>query len=684
MNRVYAVLSDINQNIVREKDPAAMLAAACRIAVEKGRFLMAWLGLVDAADGRLKITAHAGATDGTLKILQTLIGHEQRGGDCRFTAQAWQTGRHGICNDIAGDPQAAGWREAALERRYRAMVSLPLKVENKVIGTFNLYASEPGFFDADEMRLLDELAMDIGFALEVNGRETERQRFEHDLHESEARFRELAETVQEVFWITDPARSQMLYISPAYERIWGRTCASLYESPRSWLEAIHPDDRARIRHATETKLARGDYDETYRILRPDGGVRWIHDRAFPVRNPAGEALRIVGAAEDTTERQRHERLALRAQRLESIGTLAGGIAHDLNNALAPIMMSGQLLRMQYPGESQALDMIEASSRRAADMVRQLLTFAKGAEGERVSLQPGHLVKEMQKIMKGSFPKNIQLVIKCPAQLPTVLGDATQLHQVLLNLCVNARDAMPRGGTLTLAAEHREVDAGPASSGPDAKPGAYVALSVRDTGTGIPPEILDRIFDPFFTTKGPDQGTGLGLSTVMGIVKGHGGFLQVQSQPGDGSTFTAYLPADRAGSQTERTTKAAEVFHGKGEAILFVDDEVAVRETARTVLRRLHFEPLIASDGTDGLMQAAQHRTEVRAIITDLHMPHMDGLAFVRALRRMLPDVPIVVASGRMEDALAEEFKTLGVTTRLDKPFTEVQLAEALKHLLAPK
>jgi signal transduction histidine kinase/ActR/RegA family two-component response regulator len=387
---------------------------------------------------------------------------------------------------------------------------------------------------------------------------------------------------------------------------------------------------------------------------------------------------------DITERKKSQRLAMRSQRIESIGTLAGGVAHDLNNALAPIMMGVEMLRMQYPNDSDLLDILATSARRGADMVKQLLSFARGAEGEHVLLQPARLITELEKLVRGTFPKNIQLVVKCDPELPQVLGDPTQLHQVLLNLCVNARDAMPQGGTLTLEAKGQEVDAIYASSEPGAKPGKYVALRVKDTGIGIPPEVLDRIFEPFFTTKGPDKGTGLGLANVMGIVKGHGGFLQVHSQPGKGSMFTAYVPVNPAGNEMKFVTKTAMEFHGQGETILLVEDEAMVRRMMHAVLRHLNCNPLIATDGADGLVQAALNRTALRAVITDLDMPYMDGLAFVRALRRMLPDIPIMVASGRMEDTVVEEFKSLGVTRFLDKPFTEEQLAEALKNLLAPK
>jgi PAS domain S-box-containing protein len=385
------------------------------------------------------------------------------------------------------------------------------------------------------------------------------------------------------------------------------------------------------------------------------------------------------------ERKNMERLALRSQRMEAIGTLAGGVAHDLNNALAPIIMGVDLLRNRYPGESKIVDIFEASAKRGADMVRQLLTFAKGTEGERVTLHIKRLVKEMENLITGSFPKAIQLVVKCETELPTVQGDATQLHQILLNLCVNARDAMPQGGTLTLEVQRMDVDNSFAGIVPDAKPGIYVALRVRDTGTGIPQEIIDQIFDPFFTTKSPNEGTGLGLSTVMGIVKGHGGFLHVSSQLDQGSTFTAYLPASgEMDIDTGTPPDAAVEFHAQGESVLLVDDEASVREMAQAVLRDLNFKPLTAIDGADGLLQVARHRDDLRAIITDLHMPNMDGLTFVRALRRMLPDIPVVVASGRLEDAVAREFESLGVCCRLNKPFTQIQLAEALKSALATK
>ncbi len=393
---------------------------------------------------------------------------------------------------------------------------------------------------------------------------------------------------------------------------------------------------------------------------------------------------FICVTRDITERLIHEKQERRNQRIESIGMLAGGVAHDLNNALSPILMICDLMRMKYPDEKVMIDTIETSAQRGADMVRQLLTFAKGADGERVSLQARHLVRDLEKLMSSTFPKNIKVEVRCAPSLPTIMGDATQLHQILLNLCVNARDAMPQGGTLTLEAFETEIDAAFVRSHPYAKPGDFLALRVRDTGMGIEPEILDLIFDPFFTTKGPERGTGMGLSTVMGIIKGHGGFVQVYSQPGEGSTFTVYLPAAETDAKGEKTSPLKHTpFRGQGELILLVDDEPIVRDTAQIVLEFLNFTPLLAADAAEGLALIAEKGTALRAIITDMHMPHMDGLGFVRTLRRHLPDVPVLVTSGRLDENVAEQFASLGVTKRLDKPFTQAQFARSMQDLLTP-
>jgi two-component system cell cycle sensor histidine kinase/response regulator CckA len=367
--------------------------------------------------------------------------------------------------------------------------------------------------------------------------------------------------------------------------------------------------------------------------------------------------------------------------LESIGTLACGVAHDINNALVPIMISTELLRLEFPDMgSKHLKVIEASAKRGADMVKQLLTFVKGAEGERLRVEPPQLLQEVEKLIKTTFPKNIELRTICGNGIGSILGDATQLQRVLINLCVNARDAMAGGGTLTLRVENIEIDAARAGAIAEAKPGSYVAWSVTDTGAGIPPEILDRIFEPFFSTKGPDKGTGLGLSTTIGIVKSHGGFLQVSSAPGQGTTFIMYLPTARpGGADVSLTSKINMTFRGNGETVLVVEDETAVRNMMRAMLTKLNFKVITASDGAAALIEVAENQAKLRVVITDLRMPNMDGLALVRVLKAKLPEAAIIVASGQMNDLETDEFKKLGIDAQLEKPFTLEKLAATLKE-----
>jgi PAS domain S-box-containing protein len=506
---------------------------------------------------------------------------------------------------------------------------------------------------------------------------TERKQAEQAMRVSEERYRTLAETAQDIIFVID-REFRMTYINEYGARQFGRSLPELIG--RHLTELFPPETTQRQLADLAGVFRTGESLYQERQLSTGSRLMWLDSRLVPIKNATGEVESILGISRDITEHKQVEGQRLRTDRLESIGTLAGGVAHDLNNALAPILMATELLRLEFPDTAATyLDLIQAGAQRGAAMVKQLLTFAKGVEGERLLVQPKHLLKEMEKLIRSTFPKNIQLQTRYAKDLRTILGDTTQLHQVLLNLCVNARDAMPEGGTLTLEADNMELETVYADAIMEAKPGHYVVWRVKDTGTGIPPEILDRIFEPFFTTKGPGKGTGLGLSTIIGIAKSHGGFVRVYSVPGKGSTFAVYLPA--YGSDADDIallTKTDMTFRGHGETILVVDDEASVRNVLRAVLTKLNFKVLTASDGTAALVQVTEQQAKLRVVITDLHMPHMDGLAFVRVLKGRLPQTGIIVVSGRLDEREENEFKKLGVSALLDKPFTQEKLVGALK------
>ena len=387
---------------------------------------------------------------------------------------------------------------------------------------------------------------------------------------------------------------------------------------------------------------------------------------------------------DLSDQKRLEQQFLRAQRMESIGTLAGGIAHDLNNILAPIMMAVQVLKMKTtePQLKTMLETIEVSSKRGADIVRQVLSFARGLEGERIVVQPIHLLKDMETIIRDTFPKNIRRNVIFPEEAWTILGDPTQLHQILLNLCVNARDAMPDGGTLSITLENVHLDDQYAAMNVQAKPGRYVLIEVTDSGEGIPPDIIDQIFDPFFTTKEVGKGTGLGLSTVMAIVKSHGGFVNVYSEVGKGSSFKVYLPALEKAAKAQRDTiSLATLPRGNGERILIVDDETSILTITSQTLEAFGYKPLTANDGAEAIAIYAQNRNDIAVILTDMAMPVMDGPNTIRALLKVNPAAKIIAATGLKTDGNEARAVNAGVKHFLSKPYTASTLLKALRSVL---
>jgi nitrogen-specific signal transduction histidine kinase/FixJ family two-component response regulator len=388
---------------------------------------------------------------------------------------------------------------------------------------------------------------------------------------------------------------------------------------------------------------------------------------------------------DVTEQRRLQAQLLRTQRLESLGTLAGGIAHDLNNVLTPILMATGMLDKRIADEAsrQLLATIDASASRGADLVRRILAFARGAEGPRVVVDVARVVQEVLKLVEETFPPSIRIACEVDPGLWSVRGDATHLHQLLLNLCVNARDAMLGGGKLAIAVANVALTGQPVPTGEEGGVSRYVQLRVTDTGTGIPPEIVERIFDPFFTTKAPGEGTGLGLATVEAIVRSHRGFLNVTSVPGSGTTFEIHLPA----SETTRAAAPpgpAKPPRGSGELILVVDDETAVRVLAQRALEAFGYRVVAACDGAEAVAAFAEHGTEVAAVLLDMTMPVMDGPAALAELRASDPEVPVIAASGLPLPPAVTERPELRPSAYLPKPYLPDALLRAVAETIATR
>jgi two-component system cell cycle sensor histidine kinase/response regulator CckA len=430
-------------------------------------------------------------------------------------------------------------------------------------------------------------------------------------------------------------------------------------------------------------LERGEWTGAARHATKDGREVLVETRWTLVRDDAGRPRAKLVVNTDVTERRRLEAQVLRTQRLESVGVLAGGIAHDFNNLLTPMLMAVKILREDRPADERAglLATLQAGAERGAELVRKLMSFAGGGGGERRPVAVAGVVREIEGIAAHTFPKSIRVDVRLPADLPAVLADETQLSQVLLNLCVNARDAMPDGGTLAIAAAAVRVDPAEAAGHPDARPGDYVRLEVADTGTGIPADVLDRVFDPFFTTKKAGHGTGLGLSTVLGIVRSHGGFLTMASTPGAGTRFAVYWPiADAPAAAPAATESPALPTRSASGLVLVVDDEAPILHAARATLEGAGYQVASARDGRAAIDLYRAAGLAVTAVVLDVMMPEMDGGATLAELRKLDPACRVLLTSGlRLPAPLAAATRDGGVGF-LAKPYSGDQLLTAVGAL----
>jgi PAS domain S-box-containing protein len=812
MNRFYAVLSHVNQILIRAHTPDELLQQVCSIAVEQGGFPGARIYCPEPETSKVAPVASAGDIERFLDAWPIYADERPEGQGP--TGTAIREGRIDIINDVTNEARSRPWQKLNEEAGIEGVASFPIRLGVNLYGTLTLYVRERNVFQEKEVALLSGVAEAVSSGLERLEHEAQRIRAEESLksgqevvRRSEARYRRLMHETGQVVYDYDLATRQIEWEGAIVE-VLGYTWEEMQGiDARKWEEMIHPEDRARTLVQLDRAIAEGHrYRVEYRFRRKDGTYIFVDEHGSFLRDESGLKVRMLGTMSDISERKNTEdrireqarlldlahdailarnlddtivywngsaeriygwkaeeaigrnagmllhenptqyaefrsavleheewnnelvhttkdgekvlvesHLTLvrdrqgkpesilsinsditarkkleaqlaRAQRMESIGTLASGIAHDLNNVLAPILMACNLLSSHdKDGDcKQLIDLISRSTQRGAELVKQVLSFCRGAEGRRVELQVQSLIGEVQHIACETFPKSIKIQTRLSKDLWSIVADPTQLHQVLLNLCVNARDAMPNGGVLTIAAENVLLDLPEPNSTREAKPQPHLMIVVADTGTGIDPEIREKIFDPFFTTKEIGKGTGLGLSTSLGIVKSHGGFINVYSEPGIGTVFKVYIPAMSVLPEMSLQTEEERLPRGHGELILLVDDEASVRTITAQTLQIYGYNVLTASNGAEAIELYQRHAAQVALILMDTMMPVMDGPASVHALSRLNQNLKVIAASGLSADAHLAGDSSNVVKAYLPKPYSADTLLQTVHEVLADK
>ena len=515
-----------------------------------------------------------------------------------------------------------------------------------------------------------------------------REQVEEELRESSEKFHQLANYLTDVFWMRSADFSKVIYVSPAFERVWGRPVDELYSNPQKWIDFIHAEDRDRVTAAFDALQKSGpSLDIEYRIYWPNGEIRWIRARGFQVRDDAGQLIRYIGIITDITDRRRLEEQFRQSQKMEAIGQLAGGVAHDFNNIMAVIQMQAGMMQNDPaipPEQREFAGEIVRAADRAAHLTRQLLMVGCRQAVQAREHDLNEIVTNIARMLRRILGEHVQMQFKWAMERLWVCVDAGMMDQILMNLAVNARDAMPRGGTLTIETMAVDFDERKAAQYPDARPGSFVCLAVSDTGHGIAPQNLPRIFEPFFTTKEIGRGTGLGLATVFGIVQRHEGWINVESHLGLGTTFRIYFPRLQKASLPAQPRIAFEQMLPGNETILLVEDDVAVSASIQNTLTQLGYRVFTAASGIDALKVWQQHRDEIQLLLTDLVMPYgITGRELAARLLKEKPGLKVIYNSGYATDLADEEFHLEDGVNFLQKPYSPQRLSETLRRNLEP-
>lgn len=547
--------------------------------------------------------------------------------------------------------------------------------------------------DQVEARTADLLTINQRLQQEIEERkrsESEQQIIRAALQESEARYRSMFSALHEGI-VLQGLDGEILTCNDRATPIMQMLESSRPDSaapPPHW-EAIHEDGSAFLyeeRPNVLTLRTSKPCENVVMGLRHNSSLIWLSINSQPLLLPnSNQPYAVVSSFRDITEARQLQEQLLRAQRLESIGTLASGIAHDLNNIFTPILAGAQLLPLKQPDlkpqTRKILDMLENSARRGAELIKQVLSFARGSEPQKIQMDLKHIVAEVAQLCRQTFPKSIETCIRLDEQsIWSVFADPTQINQVLMNLCVNARDAMKNGGVLTIGLTNQHLDPSFVEENIEAEVGNYVILSVQDTGTGIPDDCINRIFDPFFTTKEIGQGTGLGLSTALGIIKSHNGFIKVDSCIGGGSQFQIFLPAIQT-AETADVSPTWQLPRGHHETVLIIDDEQSILQIAQTVLETYQYDVLVADSGQAGLALYAKNTQTIDVVLLDIMMPEMSGISTAQKLRQLNPNVKIIICSGFPDKQTTFPDSDLSVEAFMTKPYTPGDLITILDQVL---
>lgn len=687
LNRLYAVLSQVNQAVVRARERTALLKAVCRIAVEYGEFRMAWIGLVNEEQKRVEPFTCFGTGGEYLSRIRVPLDDELAGRGPML--QAIRNGKPYVCGDIERDPRVAPWREDALAFGFRSVASIPITCNGKVIGAFNVYSEETNFFDEEEMQLIEEMCMDVSFGLDTIEHEMQRKQAEEGLRESEASYRALAENLPGVVYRTLLRENMRV-------QFFNNTFAAMTGYPSTEITCceacpmdtiILPEDRDAVVDTIQNAVREDiPFRTEYRIRHKDGTIRHLAEAGRPSRGIDNEPLFIDGVVFDESDRKRLENQLRQAQKMEAIGTLAGGIAHDFNNILTPIIGYTEMALYDIPRRTplwRNMQQVLNSGHRARELVKQILTFGRQAEQERKPIRIDLIAKETLKLLRATLPSTIEIHQDITGGSNSIMGDPTQIHQVLINLCTNAAHAMRnKGGTLEMTLTCEELDSSFTSQYANMEPGPYLRLSVRDTGHGMTPEIRQRIFEPYFTTKAQGEGTGLGLSVVYGIVKSYGGAISVYSEPGKGTVFHVYLPRiDKEAPGQSELLKPLPV--GKGR-VLFVDDEEIILDLGVRMLERLGYEAVAVGSSRKALQMIGETPGGFDLLITDQTMPEMTGAELTAEVLAISPGIPIILCTGFSESMNEERAKAIGAAGFLMKPVVLNELARAIDQVMKSK